>query len=195
LLLPIVQEKIGQKIASNMSQSLGVEFKLEGLSFSLFNRVNIKNVLIRDQQKDTLLFAQTLKLRLSDLLFSKKAPVLGYIGLEKAKIYLHRKTPVWNYQFMVDHFKSKDTSKSSGQQFDLKKIDFTNIQFIQDDEWIGSTTKFEAKHLLANFNQFKGKEIDIEKVILDRPFYVILDKQGLAANPPRSMSRRPARRG
>jgi hypothetical protein len=180
LLLPIVQEKIGQKIASNMSQSLGVEFKLEGLSFSLFNRVNIKNVLIRDQQKDTLLFAQTLKLRLSDLLFSKKAPVLGYIGLEKAKIYLHRKTPVWNYQFMVDHFKSKDTSKSSGQQFDLKKIDFTNIQFIQDDEWIGSTTKFEAKHLLANFNQFKGKEIDIEKVILDRPFYVILDKQGLA---------------
>jgi len=163
-----------------MSQSLGVEFKLEGLSFSLFNRVDIKNVLIRDQQKDTLLFAQTLKLRLSDLLFSKKAPVLGYIGLEKAKIYLHRKTPVWNYQFMVDHFISKDTSKSSGQQFDLKKIDFTNIQFIQDDEWIGSTTKFEAKHLLANFNQFKGKEIDIEKIILDRPFYSILDKQGLA---------------
>ena len=180
LLLPIVQEKIGQKIASYMSQSLGTEFKLERLSFSLFNRVDIKNVLIRDQQKDTLLFAQTFKLRLSDLLFSKKAPVLSYIGLEEAKIYLHRKTPVWNYQFIVDHFTSKDTIKSSGQQFDLKKIDFTNIQFIQDDEWIGSTTKFEAKHLLANFNQFKGKEIEIEKLILDRPFYSILDKQGLA---------------
>jgi hypothetical protein len=180
LLLPLVQEKIGQKIASNMSQSLGTEFQLEGLNFSLFNRVDIKNVLIRDQQKDTLLFAQTLKLRLSDLLFSKKAPVLGYIGLEKAKIYLHRKTPVWNYQFIVDHFSSKDTSKSPGQQFDLKKIDFTNIQFIQDDEWIGSTTKFEAKHLLANFNQFKGKEIEIEKLILDKPIYYLLDKPGLA---------------
>ena len=62
LLLPIVQEKIGRQIASNMSQSLGVEFQLDGLTFSLFNRVDIKNVLIRDQQKDTLLFAQTLRL-------------------------------------------------------------------------------------------------------------------------------------
>jgi len=156
LLLPIVQEKIGQRIATNLSKSLGTEFKLEGLSFSLLNRVDIKNVLIRDQQKDTLLFAQTLKLRVSDLLFSSKDPVLGYIGLEKAKIYLHRKTPVWNYQFIVDHFKSNDTSKSSSQQFDLKKIDFTNFQFIQDDEWIGTTTKLESKHLIANFNQFKG---------------------------------------
>ena len=180
LLLPIVQEKIGQRIAANFSQSLGTEFKLEGLSFSLLNRVDIKNVLIRDQQKDTLLFAQTLKLRLSDLIFSSKAPTLGYIGLEKAKIYLHRKTPVWNYQFIVDHFKSNDTSKSSSQQFDLKKIDFSNFQFIQDDEWIGTTTKLESKHLIANFNQFKGKAIEIEKVILDKPFYYYLDKPGLA---------------
>jgi len=66
-------------------------------------------LLIRDQQKDTLLFAKTLKLRISDLLFSSKDPVLGYIGLEKAKIYLHRRTPIWNYQFIVDHFKSNDT--------------------------------------------------------------------------------------
>ena len=180
LLLPFVQEKIGQRIAANFSQSLGTEFKLEGLSFSLLNRVDIKNVLIRDQQKDTLLFAQTLKLRVSDLLFSSKDPVLGYIGLEKAKIYLHRKTPEWNYQFIVDHFKSNDTSKSSSQQFDLKKIDFSNFQFIQDDEWIGTTTKLESKHLIANFNQFKGKAIDIEKVILDKPFYYYLDKPGLA---------------
>jgi hypothetical protein len=190
LLLPFVQEKIGRQIAKNMSQSLGTEFQLDGLSFSLFNRVDIKNVLIRDQQKDTLLFAQTLKLRISDLVFSSKAPILGYIGLEKAKIYLHRNSPVWNYQFIVDHFKSTDTSKSSGQQFDLKKVDFTNIQFIQDDEWIGTTTKFEAKHLLANFNQFKGKEIDIEKIVLDKPFYYTLDKPGLA---PISKAKKPKR--
>jgi len=181
LLLPIVQEKIGRQIASKMSQSLGTEFQLEGLSFSLFNRVDIKNVLIKDQQKDTLLFAQTLKLRLSDLFFSSKAPVLGYIGLEKAKVYLHRKSPLWNYQFIVDHFKSNDTSKSSDQSFDLKKIDFTNIQFTQDDEWIGSKTKFEAKHVLANFNQFKGQKIEIEKLILDQPYYYNLDKPGLAS--------------
>ena len=180
LLLPTVQDKIGRQIAQKMSQSLGTEFKLEGLSFSLFNRVDIKNVLIRDQQKDTLLFAKTLKLRVTDLLFSRKDPVLGYIGLEKASIYLHRKTPIWNYQFIVDHFTSKDTTKTSSQQFDLKKIDLTNIRFIQDDEWIGSTTKFEAKHVLANFNQFKGKQIEIEKLVLDQPFYFILDKPGLA---------------
>ena len=159
---------------------IGTEVQLDGLNFSLFNRVNIKNVLIRDQNKDTLLFAANLKLRVTDLLFSTKDPVISYIGLEKAKIYLHRKTPIWNYQFIVDHFKSKDTSKASTQKFDLKKIDFSNIQFIQDDEWDGSTSKFEAKHVLANFNQFRGKQISIEKLVLDKPFYYILNKPGLA---------------
>lgn len=163
-----------------MRQRLGTEVQLEGLSFSLFNRVDIKNVLIKDQQKDTILFAQTLKLRITDLFFSSKDPVIGYIGLEKANIYLHRKSPVWNYQFILDHFQSTDTSKKTKQQFDLKKIDFTNIRFVQDDEWIGSTTKFEAKHVLANFNQFKNKQVEIEKLVLDKPFYFILDKPGLA---------------
>lgn len=180
LLLPIVQEKIGRQIAHSMSQSLGTEVKLEGLSFSLLNRVDLKNILIRDQQKDTLLFAKTLKLRVSDVLFSSKEPVIRYIGLEKASIYLHRKTPVWNYQFIVDHLMSNDTSKASTQSIDLKKVDLTNIKFVQDDEWIGSTTKLEAKHLLANFNRFESKTIEIEKLILDKPFYYLLDKPGLA---------------
>ena len=180
LLLPIVQEKIGRQFARSMSQSLGTEVKLEGLSFSLLNRVDLNNVLIRDQQKDTLLFAKTLKLRVSDLLFSSKDPVIRYIGLEKANIYLHRKTPVWNYQFIVDHFMSSDTSKASNQSIDLKKVDLTNIRLIQDDEWIGSATKLEAKHILANFNQFQNKRIEIEKLILDKPFYYLLDKPGLA---------------
>lgn len=180
ILLPPIQEKIGHQIAKKMHAMLGTEVQLEGLNFSLFNRVNINNVLIRDQHKDTLLFAKTLKLRVTDLIFSRKDPVISYIGLEKAKIYLHRKTPTWNYQFILDRFQSKDTSKTSSQNFDLKKIDFSNIQFIQDDEWIGSTSKFEAKHVLANFNQFKNKQIAIEKLVLDKPFYFILDKPGLA---------------
>ncbi len=179
LLLPSVQNKIGQKIASNLSQSLGTTVQIDGLSFSFFNRLDIKNVLVKDQQKDTLLFAQTLKLRVTDLLFSNNNPVIGYIGLEKASIYLHRKTPIWNYQFIVDHFQSKD-SNSKTQEFDLKKIDFTNIRFIQDDEWIGSTTKLEAKHVLVNFNHFKDNQIEIEKLVLDKPFYYLLDKPGLA---------------
>ncbi len=179
LLLPSVQNKIGQKIASNLSKSLGTTVQIDGLSFSFFNRLDIKNVLVKDQQKDTLLFAQTLKLRVTDLLFSNNNPVIGYIGLEKANIYLHRKTPIWNYQFIIDHFQSKDSNNKT-QQFDLKKIDFTNIRFIQDDEWIGSTTKLEAKHVLVNFNHFKDKQIEVEKIVLDKPFYYLLDKPGLA---------------
>lgn len=180
LLLPNVQEKIGQQIANSLSKTLGAEIQIKGLSFSLFNRVHVKNVLVRDQKKDTLLYAETLKLSITDLFFSGKEPTIGYIGLDKASIYLHRKNPVWNYQFILDHYATKDTSKQSNTPFDLKKIDFSNVHFVQEDEWIGSTTKFEAKHVLANFNQFKNKQIEIEKLILDKPFYYILDKPGLA---------------
>ena len=52
------------------------------------------------------------------------------MGLENASIYMHRRDSVWNYQFIADHFASKDTTKKDSaakaialniQKVDLKK--------------------------------------------------------------------------
>ena len=181
LLVPWVQNKLIKKAAASLSKAIGTEVKVGHVGFSLFNRLDIEEVLIKDLQKDTLLYSKSFKLRLTDLFFSKHDPVIRYVGLEGTKIFLHRNTPTWNYQFLVDYF-NKDTTTKSSNNFDLKKLDIGDFQFIQDDQWAGEKTEFATKNLLVNIRTFnKSKQIyQIDQIIANKPFYNISSFTGLA---------------
>jgi len=114
-----------QKATQSLSSNLGTEVKVGKVGFTLFNSLDLQDVLIRDQQKDTLVYTHTLKLRISDIFFSTTAPVIKYIGLERSKIYLHRTSEHWNYQFLVDYFNQRSNKKSNA--YDLKKIEIAQI--------------------------------------------------------------------
>ena len=109
LLLPWVQNKVITRVAAGLSKSIGTEVKIGHVGFSLFNSLDLDNILIRDEKNDTLVFSKIGKLRLTDLYFSKSAPVIRYIGLEGTRIYLNRTASKWNYQFLLDYL-NKDTA-------------------------------------------------------------------------------------
>ncbi|MEO7175342.1 MAG: hypothetical protein ABIV51_05795, partial [Saprospiraceae bacterium] len=73
--IPAVQFWLGQRAATKLSKVFGTEVKVESMELSLFNRFDLKNLLIRDQQKDTLLFAGNLgievKLNAFELLYKR----------------------------------------------------------------------------------------------------------------------------
>ena len=179
--VPWIQNKLIKKAAQSLSANLGTEVQVGHVSFSLFNSIDLDKILIRDQQKDSLLYSNTLKLRISDLLFSSNHPVIKYLGLEGAKIYLHRKSPIWNYQFLVDYFKNDSTQKKS-TNFDIKKLDLAHFDFIEDDEWNGAYTRLTASNIIANFSVFNDSVIRIEQLVANKPFYTLLNKKGLNKN-------------
>ena len=160
LLIPAVQNLLVKKAATQLSQQLGTEVNVGHVSFSLFNRLDIEDVLIKDTHKDTLLFTKNFKLRLSDLFFSKSDPVIRYIGLEGTKIYLNRRTPIWNYQFLVDYL-NKDTANKSTSPFDIKKIDISDFNLIQNDLWEGEKRELSTKNILINLRSFNKKNKSI----------------------------------
>src|SRR4051812_11496701 len=112
-----VQNFIVGKLTKQLSEDLKTEVKIGHVNLSLFDKVNLEDVLIKDLKKDTLLSAGAIKVRLTDWFFVRDKIVLKYIGLENAIILLHRRDSVWNYQFIVDHFSSPpDTAKNQQQQ-------------------------------------------------------------------------------
>ena len=121
LLLPWVQNKLITRVASSLSKSIGTEVKIGHVGFSLFNRLDLEDILIKDEKNDTLVFSKIGKLRLTDLYFSNSAPVIRYIGLEGTRIYLNRSTPKWNYQLLLDYL-NKDSSNQKSTSLDIKKI-------------------------------------------------------------------------
>jgi hypothetical protein len=78
--------------------------QIDHVQIGFFNRMNLKGVLVEDQKKDTLLYAGTLQVRITDWFFLKPKAELKYIGLEDAIIKFNRTDSVWNYQFLSDYF-------------------------------------------------------------------------------------------
>ena len=178
LQVPAVQNKLVQFIAGRLSNSLGTEVKVEKVSFSLFDKLDMENVLVKDQHKDTLLYTHSFKLRISDLVFSSTDPIIKYIALDHATVYLNRNTEKWNYQFIVDYFTS-DTNSKKSSKFDLKKLDISHIHFIQNDKWLGQKMELNAANILINIKSFQKQNISIDQIIANKPFYLIQASKGL----------------
>ena len=184
-----VQTYIVKKITARLSNDLHTEISINRVSFALFNSLNLEGTLVKDQHKDTLLYANKVKVRITDWFFLKDELVLKYLGLEDATIQMHRKDSVWNYAFLVDYFSPttpKQDKKKSTLKFNLKKLDFKNVAFIKNDEWIGSAleAKMGSMQLEANDINVDKNIFDIKQIDLEKPYFSMRDFNGLKPSSP-----------
>ncbi|MEY3676083.1 MAG: hypothetical protein RJB67_573, partial [Bacteroidota bacterium] len=171
-----VQNYIAQKITASISKKIGAAVRIKKVSVSPFNKLNIEGVLIRDQNKDTLLFANLCKIRITDWFFLKENATLSYVGIEDAVIKINRKTKTWNYDFISTYFNSNDTTSKSGRtQYDIKKLDLKSIRFEQNDQWTGSYIKAGVVSLVADCKKINAATgfIKLGTVSLDQPSFVM----------------------
>jgi hypothetical protein len=173
---------------SRLSQALGTEVSIKNVSFSMFNRLNMEGTLVRDKKNDTLLYAGSLKVRITDWFFMKDKAVLKYAGLEDALIRIQRKDSVWNFGFIADYFASPSPSpkKKGGTEFNLKTVDLKNVRFIKNDFWIGEVMDIQLASMVLDADQidFNKNHFLINTLTLEQPFVRI---QSLPALRPDSL--------
>jgi hypothetical protein len=177
------QNVLVHAFTSHFSKELNTRINIRHISFSLLNKMNLEGFVIEDQQKDTMLSAGKLQVRITDWFLFKDKAVLEYIGLEDAKIKLQRNDSVWNYDFLADYFSPSSADTSSGTsrlEINLKRIDLKNIDLFQRDGWRGRdmTAKFESLNLDARNINFNTKNVDISSIEIDNPFFSIFDYDG-----------------
>jgi hypothetical protein len=176
-----VQNFLVRQVTQKLSKDLGTSVRIDHVDFDLFDKMLLEGTLIRDKKNDTLLYAGSLNVRITDWFFIKDQIQLQYIGLENAMLHSHRTDSVWNYQFLLDYFTGP---KSSGQQksieLDLKEVEFNNFAIIQVDEWIGENVSASISQLTVDAKKFdlNRKEIEIEDLSLDKPAFAIYNYKG-----------------
>jgi hypothetical protein len=183
LQLPSVQNYLGHVVANRISKAIGTEVKVGKVGFSLFDKLDVEDLLIKDQKNDTLIYAKSFKLRISDLFFSSNDPSIKYIGLDNAKVYINRETETWNYQFIFDYLNKDAKNSNSKKNFDLKKIDLNNIHFIQNDKWLGKKSDLTAENILINIKSNQADHIAIDLITLNKPFFTVQNTKALNTNP------------
>ncbi|MGB4843188.1 MAG: hypothetical protein WBP16_01845, partial [Ferruginibacter sp.] len=178
-----VQNWLVTKVSQSLSKNLKTKVTVKHVNFGLFNKLLAEGVLVEDRKKDTLLYAGTVKVNITDWFFFKDHPTLNYVGLSDAVIYMNRTDSVWNYQFLVDYFSSpkpKNNTEKGSIQIDLKILDLKNIVFTKADGWVGQDLKGSVKklYLTADDINVKDRKIAIGQINMEEPVFAIYDYTG-----------------
>lgn len=179
-----VQNWIVKQVTHKLSKNLQTKVSIKHVDFDLFNKMLLEGTLILDKKNDTLLYAGTAKVNITDWFFFKDNIVLKYVALDDGIININRKDSVWNYQFLADYFsspsKKTDTSKNV-VKLDLKIVEFNRIRIVQKDQWTGQDLLVSLNKMNLYTDDFdtKNHTIKINTLLLDQPVFSETDYNGL----------------
>lgn len=179
--LPPVQTWLVKQVAGNFSRKLGTRVTIERVDISLFNRLLLRGVKVEDQHKDTLLYAGTARLNITDWFFLRDRATIKYLSLDDARVHMHRTDSVWNYQFITDYFvRPRTGKKKKGIEFNLKELHLNNIVFIKNDGWIGQDMKVSLDKLDLHMQgvNYQTREVVIDRLTLQKPSFHQSDFNG-----------------
>ena len=129
---------------------------------------------MQDQKKDTLLYAGSVSVNITDWFFFKDKIELKYIGLKDAAIHLNRTDSTWNYEFIIKYFTGPPSAKKK-KNIDLKlnQVEFDNVSIIQQDAWRGEDMSASIKALNLNAREinFNKRLISINNLHIDNPYF------------------------
>lgn len=185
---PFFQTFLVKQAASKISHDLGTKVRIKHVDFELFNSMLLNGMLVLDKKSDTLLYAGSVKVNITDWFFFKDNIQLKYIGLKDAVIKLNRTDTVWNYQFLADYFSGSPSSskKQKNIHLDLRQVQLDNIYFQQKDGWIGEdmTGSVASLNLTADQMDLDKKILHIHNIDLDHPSFALYEYDG--NRPPRA---------
>jgi translocation-and-assembly-module (TAM) inner membrane subunit TamB-like protein len=177
---PAGQNWLAIKITNRLSRELQTKISIKHVDFSFFNKMNIKGVLVEDRNRDTLLYAGNLQVKITDWFFFKDVAEVKYVGLEDAVIKFQRTDSNWNFKFLQDYFAPAPglkPKKKAGIHFDLKVVEMKNVVIIKNDAWNGQNlyVRLTKLNMDAKELSLSGKNIDINSLSLVQPVLRLYD--------------------
>lgn len=173
---------IRKKIQGYISTKTNTEFLIGSIDYSLPAWIELNGVLMRDLRKDTLLFGNHIKANVAMIKLLKGKYQVDKILLENIYINLNKQDTdsIFNYQFIVDAFKSKSENTSSKDttliDLSLNELFLKNVRFNLLDNKTGSFTRASVKDFelrLKNLD-LNTMSFDIDKLYADELRFQLL---------------------
>jgi len=129
----VVQTYIAQKVANHLSLEMHTEISISKLKITPNLHIILKEIYINDQYHNTLLRTEEIDCKIRKFNFFKRKIEFSKISFEKNEIAIvkYKNDSVTNFQFIVDYFKTNDTTTTkgklwtiSGKSFEIKNTSF-----------------------------------------------------------------------
>jgi len=167
---PNVQNYIVHQLSDHFSKKLDAHFEVRSAYYTLFNKLVLHDVFLKDQNGDSLLYAQKVSGHLRFLDLGERALYLKKLLLDSASIHLQNDTtkPI-NVKFLVEALRRKDTTKPkmhircNNFQINHSKLTYHSNRADKNPQG------FDMNHMvLNNFNiETRNLNVDSGKVHVD----------------------------
>ena len=129
------QTFLAKQATSYLSKELNTKIEIGQIEIVFLNKLLLKDVLILDQKKDSILYSKEIRVKIEKLNLAKNKFVISKTELKTGTICINRdqKNGDYNYQFIADYFSSESKSKSKPATLVFKDISIQNFNFTYDD--------------------------------------------------------------
>jgi len=168
LQFPGTQDLVARKAEGYLRDKLGTEVRIGKFRTDFRHAINLDDVYLEDQQRDTLLSVGHLGVSIDLWALTKSQINVSAVELNNGRVRLTRTEPdsVSNYDFIIKAFTDPNApvdTTSAGFKYDIGKLRLTNIYFTQDDQVTGSNLRARVGELA----------VTMDEVNVDRSIYKV----------------------
>ncbi|HPF52005.1 MAG TPA: hypothetical protein PK335_10550, partial [Draconibacterium sp.] len=155
-----VQTRITQKIASILSDQLNTEISIGRVDVSIFGKLKFENILVRDQQQDTLIYSHLVTARIDTLRLRKHFISVDELKFNTNRINIERDSAQsFNFSFLMENLSSgtKDTTKSTNWNIGCRNFSFEKMNITYHDKLVSGINHFNIDDFNLNITNFKSE--------------------------------------
>ncbi len=174
---PFVQNIVRGKAENYLSRKLKTKVRIGGLDIGFFHSVKLTDVYLEDRQKDTLLSAGLVDVRIRMMELLHHHLDIGLVHLQDVTAKIRKDLPdsVFNFQFIVDAFAGSPSPTPSKlaqpMKIDFKELDLDRVRFVYRDKVAANDMVVWIGHSVTNVNgidpvkmRFDISHLDMEAV-------------------------------
>ena len=131
-----IQTYLANRVATTISENLQADFSIESMDMILFNRVVLKEVMLKDQYLDTLLYAPSMIATLRSFSPSAKRIQISRLRFKDATVRLSTDTTkTINLNFITQALKKPPDSTKARWTVTIRNIEFEQSRFRYENQF------------------------------------------------------------
>lgn len=151
-----MQTKITNKIASSLSKHLNANISVGKVDIGFFNKLYLEDVLIEDQNADTLLYSQFITARIDTLKIRKQRISIDELSFKNNQISLSQDSAkVFNFSFILNAIgQNIESDTLNSWNINCNQFDFNDLEITYKDRNSADNNELHVKDLNLDIADF-----------------------------------------
>ncbi|MEO6191296.1 MAG: translocation/assembly module TamB domain-containing protein [Saprospiraceae bacterium] len=166
---------IREKAVAYFQNKTNTTFEIDRIDFSFPKWIELDGLLMLDRASDTLLAGKQVKIDVDMIALIQSKYIVNKVVLDRIYVNLYNEDTdsIYNYQFIVDAFKSKEpTTKAkdtSALNLKIKDIYITDTRFKLNDYYAGNLMDVQLQNFHLNMDSININELhaDINDLLVE----------------------------